>query len=95
MAAFARLAERIFIKISMSKTIKVAIVEDDEYIRTSLSELVNGAANLDLAGAYEDGPAALAGIPQSKPDVVMMDIQLPGVNGVGALRRLKAAHAGQ
>jgi DNA-binding NarL/FixJ family response regulator len=75
----------------MSKTIKVAIVEDDEYIRTSLSELVNGAANLDLAGAYEDGPAALAGIPLSKPDVVMMDIQLPGVNGVECVRELKAA----
>jgi DNA-binding NarL/FixJ family response regulator len=75
----------------MSKTIKVAIVEDDEYIRNSLSELVSGAANLDLAGAYEDGPAALAGIRASKPDVVMMDIQLPGVNGVECVRELKAA----
>src|SRR5580658_804761 len=75
----------------MSKTIKVAIVEDDEYIRTSLSELVNGAPNLDLAGAYEDGPAALAGIPHSRPDVVMMDIQLPGVNGVECVRELKSA----
>ena len=78
----------------MSKTIKVAIVEDDEYIRASLSELVKGAANLDLAGAYEDGPAALAGIPQSKPDVVMMDIQLPGINGVECVRELKAAMPG-
>lgn len=75
----------------MSKTIRVAIVEDDEYIRNSLSELVTNAANLDLAGAYEDGPAALAGIPLSKPDVVMMDIQLPGVNGVECVRELKAA----
>ena len=75
----------------MNKAIKVAIVEDDEYIRNSLSELVNGAANLDLTGAYEDGTAALAGIPKSKPDVVMMDIQLPGVNGVECVRELKAA----
>ena len=75
----------------MSKAIRVAIVEDDEYIRNSLSDLVKGAANLDLAGAYEDGNAALDGIPKSRPDVVMMDIQLPGVNGVECVRELKAA----
>ncbi len=75
----------------MSKTIKVAIVEDDEYIRSSLSELINGTENFDLTGAYEDGAATLAGIPKSKPDVVMMDIQLPGVNGVECVRELKAA----
>ena len=74
-----------------SKTIKVAIVEDDEYIRGSLSELIQGTDNLDLAGAYEDGPAALEGIPRTRPDVVMMDIQLPGVNGVECVRELKAA----
>jgi DNA-binding NarL/FixJ family response regulator len=75
----------------MSKTIRVAIVEDDEYIRDSLADLVKGAANLDLAGVYENGEAALAGIPESRPDVVMMDIQLPGVGGVECVRDLKAA----
>lgn len=75
----------------MTKTIKVAVVEDDEYIRSSLSELIEGAANLDLAGAYEDGPAAVDGIPLSKPDVVIMDIQLPGMDGVECVRTLKAA----
>jgi len=75
----------------MSKKIKVAVVEDDEYIRASLSELVRGNSHLELAGAYEDGPAALAGIPLVKPDVVMMDIQLPGVDGVECVRELKAA----
>lgn len=75
----------------MNQAIKVAIVEDDEYIRSSLSELISGNAHLDLAGAYEDGPSALAGIPLSKPDVVIMDIQLPGVDGVECVRELKAA----
>ncbi len=75
----------------MNKKIKVAVVEDDEYIRASLSELVRGNSHLELAGAYEDGPAALAGIPLVKPDVVMMDIQLPGVDGVECVRELKAA----
>ena len=75
----------------MNKKIKVAVVEDDEYIRASLSELVRVNSHLELAGAYEDGPAALAGIPLVKPDVVMMDIQLPGVDGVECVRELKAA----
>jgi len=52
---------------------------------------VRGNSHLELAGAYEDGPAALAGIPLVKPDVVMMDIQLPGVDGVECVRELKAA----
>jgi len=87
--SFARLTTGILQK--MSKTIKIAIVEDDEYIRTSLSELVSNTADLDLVGAYADGPAALAGIPQAKPNVVIMDIQLPGVNGVECVRELKTA----
>src|ERR1700722_7587585 len=74
----------------MSKAIKVAIVEDDEYIRNSLSELVSRTPGLDLTGAYEDDHAALAGIARAKPDVVMMDIQMPGVNGVECVRELKA-----
>lgn len=74
----------------MNTAIKVAIVEDDKYIRNSLSELIDGAANLELVGAYADGPAALAGVPKSKPDVVIMDIQLPEVNGVECVRQLKA-----
>lgn len=75
----------------MSKAIRVAIVEDDEYIRASLADLVRGAANLVLAGAYENGNAALTGIPESRPDVVMMDIQLPGIDGVACVRELKAS----
>lgn len=70
------------------------MVEDDEYIRGSLAELIRSAANLDLAGAYHDGPTALEGIPEVKPDVVTMDIQLPGIDGVACVRKLKAALPG-
>lgn len=90
-ASSARFVRKRVVEKLLNKAIKVAIVEDDEYIRHSLSELVKGASNLDLTGAYEDGMAALAGIPKSKPNVVMMDIQLPGLNGVDCVRELKAA----
>jgi DNA-binding NarL/FixJ family response regulator len=75
----------------MNKTIKVAVVEDDEYLRSNLAGLIEKTDDMKLVGAYQDGPSALKGIPQVKPDVVVMDIQLPGVDGVECVRELKSA----
>ena len=77
------------VKKKMTKNVRVAVVEDDENIRGQLAELIEAADNFKLAGAYEDGPSALRGIPGVKPDVVIMDIQLPGMNGVECVRKLK------
>jgi DNA-binding NarL/FixJ family response regulator len=70
--------------------IKVALVEDDEGIRTSLATLIRRATALRLAGDYPDAETALREIPRRPPDVVLMDINLPGINGVECVRRLKA-----
>jgi DNA-binding NarL/FixJ family response regulator len=74
----------------MSKRIRVAVVEDHEQFRGKIMELVAGAANLELVGNFKDGPSAIKGIPLLKPDVVIMDIQLPGATGVECVRSLKA-----
>jgi DNA-binding NarL/FixJ family response regulator len=71
--------------------IKVAIVEDDEGIRTSLAAMVRRAPALRWAGDYADAEAALREIPRRPPDVVLMDINLPGMNGVECVRQLKAS----
>jgi DNA-binding NarL/FixJ family response regulator len=71
--------------------IKVAIVDDDEGIRTSLASLIRRAPALKLIGDYADAEAALKDIPRRTPDVVLMDINLPGMNGVECVRQLKAA----
>ena len=71
--------------------IKVAIVEDDEGIRSSLAALIRRAANLKLVGDYPNAEAALKEIPARAPDVVLMDINLPGMNGVECVRQLKGA----
>jgi len=71
--------------------IKVALVEDDEGIRTSLGALIRRAPALRLAGDYPDAETALKEIPSQPPDVVLMDINLPGMNGVECVRRLKIA----
>jgi DNA-binding NarL/FixJ family response regulator len=70
--------------------IKVAIVDDDDGIRTSLATLIRRAPALRLVGDYPDAEAALKEIPNRTPDVVLMDINLPGINGVECVRQLKA-----
>jgi DNA-binding NarL/FixJ family response regulator len=74
--------------------IKVAIVDDDEGIRTSLAALIRRAANLKLAGDYANAETALKEIPRHPPDVVLMDINLPGMKGHECVRQLKATLPG-
>ena len=69
--------------------IKVAIVDDDDEIRTSLATLIRRAATLKLTGDYADAETAMKEIPRNPPDVVLMDINLPGVKGPDCVRLLK------
>ena len=72
--------------------IKVAIVDDDEGIRISLAALIRRSSALRLVGDYPDAEAALKELPRRGPDVVLMDINLPGMNGVECVRQIKAEH---
>jgi len=70
--------------------IKVAIVEDNLGTRESLTELLGRATDLRCVGAHSSGEEALRQIPQENPDVVLMDINLPQMNGIECVARLKA-----
>lgn len=70
--------------------ISVSIVEDDQRVRESLAVLINGAENLRCVATYGTGEAALDEIVREKPEVVLMDINLPGMSGIECMRRLKA-----
>ena len=72
--------------------IKVAIVDDDEGIRASLSALIKRAKEFKLTGEFANGENALKEIPKDLPDVVLMDINLPGMKGYECVRQLKTAH---
>jgi len=78
-------------RLDQDMPIKVAIVEDDEGIRSSLGALIRRASALRLAGDYPDAESAIKEIPRRPPDVVLMDINLPGLNGVECVRQLKSA----
>jgi DNA-binding NarL/FixJ family response regulator len=71
--------------------VAVSIVEDDAQARKILAGWIGRAAGFRLAGDWGDAESALKLLPEKKPDVVLMDINLPGMNGVEAVRRLKSA----
>lgn len=65
-------------------------MEDDEEIRANLAHLVGGSASFRVLRSYADAESALADLPGCKPDVVLMDINLPRLDGVECVRQLKA-----
>lgn len=71
--------------------ITVAIVEDDARVRDELARLIQRADGFDCVGVYADAESAVEGIPTRTPDVILMDIKLPGMSGIDCVRRLKAA----
>lgn len=69
--------------------ISVAIIEDDGGIRENLSQLLKESDGFWVRGEFATAEAALRGIPKDPPDVVLMDINLPGISGVECVRQLK------
>jgi DNA-binding NarL/FixJ family response regulator len=70
--------------------INVSIVEDDSRIRESMAILINGADNIRCISAHATAEEALSQIVLKKPDVVLMDINLPKMSGIECVRKLKA-----
>ncbi|MGA2852510.1 MAG: response regulator transcription factor [Verrucomicrobiota bacterium] len=69
--------------------ISVSIVEDDPPVRASLARLIDSSSGCRCVSRHGSAEKALQEIPGIKPDVVLMDINLPGINGVECVRRLK------
>src|SRR5689334_7588682 len=69
--------------------IRVSIVEDDARVRGGLVQLINISDGFQCVSFHSSAEAALQELPAAKPDVVLMDINLPGLNGVECVRQLK------
>lgn len=69
--------------------ISVAIVEDLTDIRVGLGALIGGSPGFSCNGMYADGEEAVDRIPYAPPDVVLMDIDMPKMNGIECIRKLK------
>jgi DNA-binding NarL/FixJ family response regulator len=68
---------------------RVMIVEDDQEIRNSFTLIVNSSQKFMVVSAYGNAEDAIASINRDKPEIVLMDIELPGVNGIHGTKTIK------
>ena len=70
-------------------SISIAIVEDLDVVRNGLKDFISLSTDFLVLGAYKTGEEALQKLPEIKPDIVIMDINLPGMNGIECIRQVK------
>jgi DNA-binding NarL/FixJ family response regulator len=73
-----------------SASIKVGLVEDNQPLALELQRSIADTPGLSCVGAYRTAEAALAEVPRIQPDVLLVDLRLPGMSGAELIRRLKA-----
>jgi len=71
-------------------TIRVVLVDDHAVLRIGLARLLAGEPDIEVVGTAADGDAALEVVRRMRPDVVLMDLQMPGTVGVTATRQIVA-----
>ena len=74
-------------------TIRVVLVDDQELVRTGLRMVLEEQSDLAIVGEAANGEQALTAVAETDPDVVVMDVRMPGIDGVEATRRIAASGA--
>jgi len=71
-------------------SVRVLLVDDDALVRAGLRLILSSADDIDIVGETDDGADAVAAVRQHRPDVVLMDIRMPRVDGITATAALRA-----
>jgi DNA-binding NarL/FixJ family response regulator len=69
--------------------IRVGLVEDDAGLRENMVHFLKQAKDIEVVGAFPSAESAIKDLPNLKPDVILMDINLPGMNGIDCVRSIK------
>ncbi len=77
----------------MSGNLKVLVVDDTIFYRKLLSNIIEGIPDIDLMGVASNGKIALQKIELSPPDLVLMDVAMPVMDGLEALEKIKKNHS--
>jgi len=80
--------------VAVDDVIRVLVTDDDPLVRAGLSLMLDGAANLEVVGEAADGREAIDRVRQVRPDVVLMDLRMPGMDGIEATRAIAEDPAG-
>jgi DNA-binding NarL/FixJ family response regulator len=75
---------------SEDRDIRVLVVDDHPMVRSTLAELFSDEADLTVVGECEDGSQVVEAVERLRPDVVVMDLVMPGMNGLAATEALRA-----
>lgn len=75
----------------MTATVRIVLVEDNEVFREALELLLGMRSDIDVVAAVAEGEAAIAACVEHRPDVVLMDYRLPGIDGVQATAAVREA----
>jgi DNA-binding NarL/FixJ family response regulator len=75
---------------NVSEPIRVLVVDDDALVRAGLSMLLTGADDIEIVGEATNGSQVAQAVAEHRPDVVLMDIRMPGMDGLAATELLRA-----
>ncbi len=73
-------------------TIRVLLVDDHQVLREGLRRILEDTPGIEVVGEADDGRAALAAVLEARPDVVVMDVGMQGMNGIDATQQLRKEH---